>query len=1131
MRCPACCHENRAGARFCGQCATALDGIAACGSCGARNPSGQKFCDACGAALGAATGPARDPRAYTPPHLAEKILRVRSALEGERKQVTVLFADIKGSMDLAESVDAEAWHRIMDRFFAILSEGIHRFEGTINQFTGDGIMALFGAPIAHEDHAHRACHAALGLTEELARYASELRRTRGLSFSVRMGLNSGEVVVGKIGDDLRMDYTAQGRTVGLAARVEQIAAPDRIYLTEHTARLVREYFRLADLGAFDIRGVREPVRIYELEGVGVLRTRLEVSRARGFSRFVGRDEESQALDAAAARALEGEGGVVAIVADAGVGKSRLTYEFSERCRTRGATVFEAHAVAHGKTVPLLGVLELVRSYFGITDRDGDVEARRKVAGTLVLLDETLQQSLPLIFEFLGVGEPERPGPRIDPEMRRRQLLALMRRVLTIRSRREPAVIVFEDLHWIDSDSEAFLRDLADAVAGTRTLLVVNFRPEYSAAWLAGDHRRVIALAPLGREAARALLADLLGGDPALAALSDRILLRAGGNPFFLEEVVLSLRESGVLAGTRGSYRMLTDPAELAIPPTVQAVLAARIDRLGDHEKGVLQTAAVIGEEFPLPVLARVSDRHTILLEPPLHRLVAAEFVYERAFFPEAVYAFKHPLTQEVAYSSQLSERRAGIHAAVARALADLYPDRADSLAPLVAQHWEHGGDLLEAARWTRRAAEWAELRNLGEALRHWQHVRALVDRLPESPETMNLGLLARAGTIGLGIWHGDPEGRTATLFAEGKALASRLGDRRSLALLEAAYSGALSSAGDIQGAVDHSLEGVRLAEEVGDESVKLALRVPLVYAYELAGRNEEALQATEKALAHPPSDLKLGASALGFSPFAFLTLFRGQLLTYVGRLDEAREQLERALTMARNLAEPEILALGHGFLCYFARCLGDGEIARRHAPDAVKIAESTGSALSRTFAYRGLGVAHLMAGRWADAAAALEKALTIARETRTVLWVSPFVLADLAEAQLGLGQVELARETAEKALAEGKRLGSKAADCPAHLALVRVLLATEGARAAVEIEALLSEGLRGAVGTGQRTYVPHVHLAAAELARVRGDGARRERELREAERIFLAVGATPYAREVARELATLEARLDGEVPA
>jgi tetratricopeptide (TPR) repeat protein len=423
------------------------------------------------------------------------------------------------------------------------------------------------------------------------------------------------------------------------------------------------------------------------------------------------------------------------------------------------------------------------------------------------------------------------------------------------------------------------------------------------------------------------------------------------------------------------------------------------------------------------------------------------------------------------------------------------------------------------------------MRNLGEALRHWQKVCALIDRLPESIETMSLGLLSRAGMIGLGIWHGDPENQTATLFAEAKALADRLGDARSLALLEAAYSGALTSAGDIQGAVEHGLEGVRLAEEVGDESVKLALRVPLVYAYELAGRIEEALRVTEAALAHRPNDLKLGASALGFSPFAFLTLFRGELLTHIGPLDEAREQLESALTLARELSEPEILALAHAFFCYFARSFGDGEIARRHAPDAVKIAEVNGSALTRTLAYRGLGIAHLMNRQWTEAASAFEMALKIAGESRTVLGTVSYTLADLAEVRLGLGQVKLARETASRALAEAMRLRTKGTECHARLSLARVLLATEGSRAAVEIEELLAEALSGALQTSQRTYVPQVHLASAELARACGDGARRERELREAERIFLAVGATPHAREVRRELATLEASLDAEVPA
>jgi class 3 adenylate cyclase len=396
---------------------------------------------------GAATAVAtKSPAVYTPKHLADKILTCRAALEGERKQVTVLFADVKGSMELAEQVDPEEWHAILDRFFVILAEGVHRFEGTVNQYTGDGIMALFGAPIAHEDHARRACWAALHLGDELRRYARELRRERGLSFAVRMGLNSGEVVVGRIGDDLRMDYTAQGHSVGLAQRMEQLAEPGRVYLTEHTAALVQGYFRLEDLGAFEIPGVQAPLRVYELGGVGALRSRLDVSRARGFSRFVGREEEMATLDAALGRALGGTGEVVGVVADAGVGKSRLCFELAERCRARGVRVYETHCVAHGRMIPYLPVLELFRTYFAVTDRDSDDEVRRKVAGTLLLLDPGLGGALPLLFDFMGVPDPARPAPPMEPEARQRQLLGVVKRVVQSRSRQEPALLLWEDMH-------------------------------------------------------------------------------------------------------------------------------------------------------------------------------------------------------------------------------------------------------------------------------------------------------------------------------------------------------------------------------------------------------------------------------------------------------------------------------------------------------------------------------------------------------------------------------------------------------------------------------------------------------------------------------------------------------------
>ncbi|MGH7819006.1 MAG: adenylate/guanylate cyclase domain-containing protein, partial [Candidatus Binatia bacterium] len=423
-----------------------------CAACNRPIPPDDRFCGGCGRPVGEAA-PAPEPRARTPKHLADKILSSRNHLEGERKQVTVLFADVKGSMDLGEKVDPEEWYGIMDGFFHILSDGVHRFEGTVDKFTGDGIMAIFGAPIAHEDHARRACHAALHLKDDLRRYAEELKRTRELGFAVRIGLNSCEVVVGTIGDDLKMVYTAHGNTVGLAQRIEQLATPGQVYLTEHTAKLVPGFFRLRDLGPFELKGVTAPVRVYEIEGVRALRTPLDVSRSRGFSRFVGRTEEIGVLEAALSRAIAGSGRVVGVVADPGVGKSRLCFELAERCRARGLAVYETHGVSHGKLTPFLPVLELFRAFFRITQRDGADAAREKIAGRMLLLDEGLRDALPLLFPFLGVADPGSDAPPADPEERLRQLLGIVKRVAEARSRREPAVVLLEDLHWFDGGSE------------------------------------------------------------------------------------------------------------------------------------------------------------------------------------------------------------------------------------------------------------------------------------------------------------------------------------------------------------------------------------------------------------------------------------------------------------------------------------------------------------------------------------------------------------------------------------------------------------------------------------------------------------------------------------------------------
>ena len=960
MRCSKCGRENRAGRRFCAHCGAKLTLV--CASCKAENESGEQFCGECGKSLAGLAAPVRtpDPRSYPPDHLAEKILTSRSVLEGERKQVTVLFADVKGSMELGEKVDPEEWYRIMDRFFQILSDGVHRFEGTVDKFTGDGIMAIFGAPIAHEDHARRACYTALHLRDELRRYAEELKRTRGLSFSVRMGLNSGEVVVGTIGDDLKMVYTAHGNTVGLGQRMEQLATPDQVYLTENSAKLVSGFFSLRDLGPFELKGVSAPVRVFELEGVGRLHTPLEVARSRGFSRFVGRQEETAALEAALARAIGGSAQVVGVVGEPGVGKSRLCFEFLEHCRERGLAIFQAHGVPHGKAIPLLPILELFRNFFAITDQDSDEAAREKIAERFVLLDESLRESLPLIFDLLGVPDPERPVPPMDPAKRQRQLHTVVKRVTQLFGRQQPAVVFLEDLHWFDGASEGFLEPIIEALPGTQGLVLVNFRPGYHAAWMQKSYYQQLPLLPLGPGAIAELLRELLGTDPSLAILADRIGEQAGGNPFFIEEVVQALAETGSLEGAKGAYRLVGPAADLRLPPTVQAVLAARIDRLAEREKGVLQTAAVIGREFTEPILRRVVELPEAELTAALQRLTAAEFIYEEALVAEPGYTFKHPLTQEVAYGSQLGERRARVHAEVKRAIADLHRDRLDEKAALLAQHWEASGDALEAAGWHDRAARWAARSQVMEAVQHYRKVRELVQKAADSCEAADLDLRACLRLLEVAYAVGPAEEEARVLYSVGKDLATRKGDLRILALLSSAYAEFLAGYGLSEESLRYGEEALALAERRGDPWLKLMTRVGLLRA-SLYGRPQRGLNVAEEGLELSEAELERTPPPADTPPYgwfrAHLFFYKGEFLCLLGRPKEAEGWFLRAIALVREAGDLALLASFHSAAAEpLYGMLGDASAMLTHAREAVQGAERLEAPAVIANAYRSLGL-------------------------------------------------------------------------------------------------------------------------------------------------------------------------------
>jgi class 3 adenylate cyclase/tetratricopeptide (TPR) repeat protein len=1028
--CRACGAANPAGSRFCGSCGAGLAPPEACPRCGAENPPGQSFCNSCGARLDSAPAAGESPPSVKQPDV-----------DGERKQVTVLFADVKGSMDMSERVDPEEWRQIMQRFFSLLSDGVNRFEGTVDKFTGDGIMAVFGAPIAHEDHAARACFAALHIGELVGEYATELRRGKGLNFSVRIGINSGEVVAGAIGEDSGPEYTSVGHTVGLAQRMEALAEPGRAYLTEHTAKLAEGYLEMKDLGEFDVKGASRPIGVFELVGVGPARSRLDLSRERGLSRFVGRANEVKVLEEALEQAKQGRGGVIGIVAEPGIGKSRLCQEFTERCRARGVDVYEAQAQAHGEAIPFLPMLQLFRGYYGIEDGDSDRVAREKIAGRLLLLDPDFSDDLPLIFDFLAVPDPERPAPQVSAEARQRLLRGVIRRLFNAPGRTSVAVSLIEDLHWMDEGSEEFLAEMVSAVEGTATLLVVNFRPEYEAEWTDSPVYRRVSLMPLGLESTKELLADLAGNDPSMDGLADLIHERTGGNPFFIEEVVRDLVEAGNLEGGRGAYQLTKPIGETKVPATVQVILAARIDRLA-AAKALLQAAAVIGNEVPEAALSRVAGLDDEALAEGLKELIGAGFLYEAEIYPERILAFSHPLTREVAYGSQLGKQRATAHAATAQAMIELSPERHDELAALIAQHLEQGEELREAARWNARAAHQAGYAHPQDALRLWTKVSELVSELPEDEETSALGVFSRLLQLDYAWRLGMEKERVDALVEDARAIATRTGDLRSLALLRmlgSARPGLDVTTGEWIAAVD---EAIALADESEDDALRVAIRTAGSYASLVAGDYDGCEKRVDQALEIAGDDHAVGAGIVIGCPYAWGLMAKAVIRRDRGEFDAAEQLFESALRIASEQRDPETESWTRGNLAGLMALRGELDAALGLALRNYELTERLGDVFSRHWALVYLGVVLLERAEPEQALDYLERADHVYREAmgnggEAEGWRAALI----AEALLGVGRVSEALELADRGAAICRERGL-------HWAQPRVLRTLAGARAA-----------------------------------------------------------------------------------
>jgi len=1125
IACTSCQHENPPGANFCQQCGFRL--LLICANCRTEISPDAKFCHRCGKPTDSAGRHNEAIRAYTPKHLADKILTTRSALQGEHKQVTVLFADVKGSMELAEQVDPEAWHAILDDFFQILAAGIHRFEGTINQYTGDGIMALFGAPIAHEDHAQRACYAALHLRGELRRHADQMRVKRGLNFGVRIGLNSGEVVVAKIGDDLRMDYTAQGQTVGLAARMEQLAESGCVYITEHTNKLIEGFFRVRDLGISMVKGVRQPIRIYELVGIRKYQSRLDISRERGFSRFIGRGDEMAILDSALEQALSGQGNVVGVVGEPGVGKSRLCYEFLELNRDRGVTICKANCASHIQTVPLLPVLQLLRNIFGISEQEQEEETRKKIAGTLILLDEAFKDTLPIWFEFLAVTDPQQSVIKADSEERQRRLFALIQRLVRSMSKREPLIILIDDLHCIDPSSDAFIARLVDAVKNSRTLLLLNFRPEYHRNWMNRSICRNLPLPALDDAGARKMLEDILGDDPSTRDLAQKIVSRALGNPFFIEELVRSLVEAGNLVGRHSAYRLVKSVKTQTLPRTVQAVLAARIDRLGEAAKQVLQAASVIGQEFEESILRQATELVGTVLDECLYKLNEVEFFYQKAFYLEQVYAFRHPIVREVAYHSLLSKPREKLHRRTALAIERIHPQRRDELAGLMAYHWERADEKLKAARWHRRAARVAGFAEIQRTFFHWTQALGLAQQVSATEEALKLQLEACCGALDIGGRVDISPKEVKDIFERGRHLAEKFGDSHSLLRLHEDMAARLGWSGDFAGQRRYLNAASIIAANVPDPEIKLGLLQRRYVAEFHQGDLRSALTLIEEGIAGCEASETLLPQVVFKRILRSFLLAKANVLSMMGQLKQAGTLIDQAANLISSDDKSKLdLRTTHTEALIRANLstyIGDIDDCLRDARVFVELAERSGSTWAKVVSASALGRAHLIGQLWPQARDSVDYALTQARKHKLGLEAEASFLALLAEALAGCGDLKQALLTAEEAVAAACSKETLFWELQAQITLAGILLMDREqikdqsriAKALARADELIEE-------TGGEVMRPFVIEHHAKLARLKDDDAGHQQMLQEAHGLFLSMEAHGHAKRLEEKLTQKE---------
>jgi class 3 adenylate cyclase len=1066
--------------------------------------------------------PERAPRTSMPPYLAEKILTSRSAIEGERKQVTVLFADLKSSLELLADRDPEEARQLLDPVLERLMAAVHRYEGTVNQVMGDGIMALFGAPIAHEDHAVRACYAALAMQEAIRRYSDEVRRGHGLEVQIRVGLNSGEVVVRAIGNDLHMDYSAIGQTTHLAARMEQLAPPGTIRLTAETLRLAEGWVQVTPLGLVPLKGLPAPVEVCELVGAGPARTRLQAFAARELTPFVGRQAELAALHQALEQAGAGHGQVVAVIGEPGVGKTRLFHEFAHASRTQGWLLLESNSTSYGKATPYLPVIDLLKAYFQLEDSDDGRRMREKLTGRLLTLDAALGPTLSAFLALLEVPVEDPHWQGLDPSQRRQRTLDALKRLLLRESQVQPFLLVFENLHWIDAETQAFLDGLVESLPTARLLLLVNYRPEYQHGWRNKTYYAQLRLDPLSPASAEALLQSLLGDAAGLVPLKARLIEQTQGNPFFLEESVRTLVETQVLVGNQGAYRLARALPSIQVPATVQAVLAARIDRLPSEEKQLLQTAAVIGTEVPLALLQAMAEVPEAPLRLGLTHLQAAEFLYETRLFPDIEYTFKHALTQQVAYETLLQERRRALHARIVEGLEALAGERVTEQVEYLAHHALRGEVWDKALAYCRQAGEKALARSAHrEAVGYFEQALSVLLHLPEQHATreqaIDLRFALRTALRPLG-----DSGRILAHLHEAESLAVALDDSRRLGQVSRFLSAHFYLMGAYDQAIATAQRALALATASGDVDLYALANRYLGGTYQAKGDYRRAIDCFGQTMASLEGARRRERFGQVFLP---AVLSRAQLAAChaeLGTFAEGRALGEEGLRIAEAVAHPASLMIASWGIGLLTLRQGDLPRALPLLERAMGICQDADFPVYFPRMAAALGAAYTQGGRVADAVPLLTQALEQATAMETV-FIQALCRLSLGEAQVLAGRLEEAHALVEGALAHAREHQERG-----HQAYALHLLGEIAVRREPPERDQAGDDYRQALALaeelGMRPLVAHCHLGLGTLYAEIGHRAEARAALSAAVELYRAMEMTYWLPQVKAALAEVEGR-------